>query len=232
MDETRPRSGRAVKTEEVRDLRDQISDIKSSDLREIVLEESSPPRYRHPVYSMLSGEEVLVAEKRLEAVLSQKLPDGRYAFTANPEQAPSYKRNQIKCVFHPESSERQTLDEIGLAGVICHSAHLASMFSRRIHAENRHPSSWRAYQEWLSEQKEQATAARQEKQIEATLALAGNVAPARTEPCGCGWQVPSGSKNPTSSMGMHKRLHCPLREKNDDNGTGSTEGPWARSGSA
>jgi hypothetical protein len=79
--------------------------------------------------------------------------------------------NSVKCFLHPESPERAVLNEIGIT-TICESAHLANASSRRIHAERRHRTAWTQYQEHLAEEREAEWRDRQERQLDATLALA------------------------------------------------------------
>ena len=64
------------------------------------------------------------------------------------------------------------LDEVGLTGVTCSAAHLRSAHSKRIHALHRHSQEWAAYQEHMENQKETERNARQDAQLEATLAIA------------------------------------------------------------
>lgn len=178
---TRTASPKAKRVQEVRDLRGQITGIEQEEQAEIVLQESSPPRRRHPLFSVLTGEEVMVLEKRLERVLSQTLPDGRFEFTSEPEEAPEFKRGEIKCIFHPESPEHAILEEIGLSGISCPAEHLKTMRSRRVHAENRHGMSYAAYREYLQERKDGAQADRMAEQTEAIREL-GRAAVAQKAP--------------------------------------------------
>jgi hypothetical protein len=50
---------------------------------------------------------------------------------------------------------------------------LANSYSKHIHAQHRHKQEWAAYQEYVKEEKEKQAQARQDKQLEATLAIAG-----------------------------------------------------------
>ncbi len=193
----------AERAQQIRDLKNQIGSLSGPDVADIVFQESSPPKQMQWVYSMLDGQPIEVPVKRLETVLSQTLPDGGYMFTAREEDAPTYRLGEVKCFLHPDSPERETLDTIGLAGAVCHSEHLASAYSRRKHAENRHKGSWATYQEWLQEQKEAVVSDRQERQLEATLALAGKAVEAPEPEAACDYPDCNYTGTP-QQVGGHK----------------------------
>lgn len=163
----------AERVQDIRDLRDQIVGLEREDEQEMVFRDTSPRRVRVHVWSMQDGEEITIARKMLENVLKKRLPDGRYAFTARKEEAPVYRRGQVKCFLHSESPERVILQEIGLAGITCPAANLANAYSKRIHAMHRHKQEWAAYQDYLDGEKETRDRERQDLQLEATLAMAG-----------------------------------------------------------
>ena len=168
---TRPKGRAAAKAQEARDLRAQLSGIDAEDESEITLSESSGVVRREPVYSMKTGEMVMVPRKRLLEVLSFPGEDGGYRFTADPEEAPEYTPNTTKCIFHANSPERARLDEIGLASVVCESEHLGSRYSQRIHGQNRHPTAWKVREEDRQERKEAQQAERMEEQTQAIREL-------------------------------------------------------------
>ena len=163
----------AERAQDIRDLRGQIAELRDDpNAGEILFREISPARKKVPIYSMVDGEEIYIPVYLLERTLAKRLPDGRFMFTARQHEAPEYKRGNVKCFLHPESIDRAVLDEVGLTGITCNAAHLRSAHSKRIHALHRHSQSWAAYQEHMENQKETERNARQDAQLEATLAIA------------------------------------------------------------
>lgn len=177
----RPVAGNvAERAQEIRDLKSQISELANDpDEQEIIFKETSPRRRRVMIYSMLDGEPLSIHASVLSRTLEKRLPDGGYMFTARENEAPEYKLGKIKCFLHSDSPERGVLSEIGLAGTVCDSAHLANGFSKRIHALHRHKAEWAAYQDYVDEEKERTYNERQERQLEATLAIAKQAGPKR-----------------------------------------------------
>src|SRR3990167_551583 len=159
------------RAERVRDLKTQISELRAEDEGEILFIDASPQRRLATLYSTLDGEPILFPAYMVEAILS-KQRDGKYLFVSDPGRAPEYKRGTVKCFLHIDAPERVILEEIGLGSKECPAGSLASTHSKRIHALRRHKDEWAAYQEYINDQKEAVREARQEKQLEATLALA------------------------------------------------------------
>jgi hypothetical protein len=157
-----------------RDLKVQMKELANESNQEIIFRETSPPKRRVTLYSRVDGEPVEIPVGIAERALEKLLPDGGFMFTTNRDQAPAYKRGDIKCFLHADSSERASgaLDEVGLAGINCPASRLASLYSKRIHAQHRHRQQWEAYQEYVNIQKERTQDQRQEAQLNATLALA------------------------------------------------------------
>lgn len=206
----------AEQLERSRDLKSQMDDLRRESDQEIIFKETSPPRRYVALYSRVDGEPVQVPEKMAEKALEKRLPDGSYMFTTRIEEAPEYKMGQIKCFLHEESPERLSgiLDEVGLTGVVCPAGHLASLYSKRIHAQHRHRQQWESYQEHIALQKTQEQEDRQQKQLEATLALAGRVAGVEPEvvleqvrhDCpDCGWE---NVKNTEIGLQTHQKQYC------------------------
>jgi hypothetical protein len=221
----------AERAERARDLKSQIAELSEAQAKEIVFMDVSPQRRSVTIYSMLTGEPIPVPRYRLDDLMKQTLPDGRYAFTADPAKAPEYRLGTVKCFLHPDSPERLTLQEIGLGGAFCPAAHLANEYEKVQHAQHKHRKQWAAYQAHLAVQERKKYEERQDRQLEATLKMAGmtkrneplNGAPATKDTgasvteelpaCECGWVVRGDSKNPLASLKTHKRLHCPLRSR-------------------
>ena len=119
-----------------------------------------------------TGEEALLP--RYQAVSAINSPNSAgtgYRWTSRKDQAPEPRENTVRCFLHPESPERELLDDLGVS-VVCLSAHLASNASKWTHARNRHKAAFDIYQLYQAEQKEQQAQARADKQLEATLEIA------------------------------------------------------------
>jgi hypothetical protein len=168
--------GIAEKERRARDLRSQVAELEPG-LEGVIFEHIRTRRELITVYSMKDGEAIPVPEYMLRAVLT-KMDGGEYMFTDNPAEAPEYHKGTVKCFLHADSPERASgvLNEIGLAGKVCPAGSLASVHSKRTHGERRHGREWAAYKEYLDNEKEEKAITRQEKQLEATLALARGTA--------------------------------------------------------
>mgnify|MGYP001571538057 CR=1 FL=1 len=165
----------AEQLERRRDLKSQMTELAGESDQEIIFRDTSPPKRRVTLYSRIDGEPLLMPVKLAERAMEKRLPDGSFMFTTDPAQAPEYKQGDVKCFLHAESNERLSgaLDEIGLTGIVCNAAHLANLYSKRIHAQHRHRQQWEAYQEFVTTQKERTQEDRQERQTAAMLEMAG-----------------------------------------------------------
>lgn len=166
--------GIAEKERRARDLRAQVAELEPGLEGEVVFEHIRTRRGIVTIYSMKDGEAIPIPEYMVKAALT-KVVDGEYMFTDDPSETPEYRKGTVKCFLHAESSERTSgvLGEIGLAGKTCPAGSLASVHSKRTHGERRHGREWAAYKEYLDDKKEEKAIARQEKQLDATIALAG-----------------------------------------------------------
>lgn len=171
--------GIATKERRARDLRAQVADLEPGLGGEVIFEHIRTRRGLVTIYSMADGEPIAIPEYMVRAALS-KVIDDQFMFTDDPKEAPEYRRGTVKCFLHADSPERASgvLAEIGLAGKTCPADHLASVHSKRTHGERRHGREWAAYKEYVDTEKEEKAIARQEQQLEATLALAGRAADA------------------------------------------------------
>ena len=161
----------AEREERKRDLKSQIAELSAERDGEIIFMHISPGREPVTVYRAKTGEPVEVPAYMVRAVM-EKDEDGRPMFVARKEDAPEYKLGTIKCFLHADSPERPILEEIGLSGVTCAAAHLASQHAKRQHGLHRHKQEWAALQEYIEDEKEEKREARLDKQLEATLAVA------------------------------------------------------------
>jgi hypothetical protein len=191
-----------------RDLKVQMKELAGESDQEIIFRETSPPKRRVTLYSRVDGEPLQIPVNIAERALEKQLPDGSFMFTTDPNDAPEYKMGTIKCFLHEESAERMSgaLDEVGLTGIICPAGKLSSLYSKRIHAQHRHRQQWEAYQEHINDEKARVSEARQEAQLNATLALAGRAAeaPAAVYTCAqCGKTFDSHHKLNGHRAGAH-----------------------------
>ncbi|KKM66813.1 hypothetical protein LCGC14_1477440 [marine sediment metagenome] len=188
-----------VRAEKVRDLRKQVAELAPEDEPEILFQSISPGRQPVTVYSIQDGEPIAVPAYMIGAVMEKTLADGRFMFTAEKKDAPEYKPGNVKCFLHPDSPERAILEEIGLSAATCPADQLGSLHSKRQHGLHRHKQEWAAYQEFVEDAKEEKREARQERQLEATLALARGDTPTAQGVCDvCG-------KDGLKNVGAHKR---------------------------
>ena len=158
-----------------RDLAEQDSELRAEKDGLLFMEISK----REPpitLYSMTDGEPIEMSRAIAEMAIKKKYKGAGFMFTNDPNEAPKYKLGTVKCFLHPDSPERELLTEVGMSSKTCASEHLASPYSKRIHAQHRHKDEWAAFTEYRDDIKEQAAIARQEKQLDATLALAGKAA--------------------------------------------------------
>ena len=173
----------AVNAEKRRDLKSQMDGLNTQDQGEIIFMHISPGREPVTIYRAKTGEPVEVPTYMVRAVM-EKQEDGRPMFVARKGDAPEYKLGTIKCFLHADSPERPILEEIGLSGVTCPAAHLASQHARRQHGLHRHKQEWAAYQEFMEDKKEEKREKRLDEQLEATLDVAkragGQAAPVET----------------------------------------------------
>ena len=214
-----------------RDLADMDSALRA-EKDGLIFMETSPREDPIILYSMADGEPIPMSRNIAEVAIKKRYKGGGYLFTDKQEEAPEYKLGNVKCFLHPDSPERAVLEEVGMASKVCHSEHLASLYSKRIHAQRRHKDEWAAFSEYRAEMENREWKDRQEKQLQATLALAGMAAnkpalevaadvpwepvvahvtrDARNDCPACGWV---NQKNTIEGLGIHKRRWC--KEKAD-----------------
>ena len=187
----------AERAEDRRDLKRQVKELEGQDDREILFRETSPTRRLVSVYSTIDGEEIRVPSYMLDIVLDKRDGQGKYLFTARKETAPEYKPGILPCFFHADAKERPILEALGIADPPCPAGALRNNFARRIHAQNRHKRRWEAYREHLDEIKEEEARGREQQQLDAMLALAGQSRasePAPAEVTRRRWTPPLGGK--------------------------------------
>lgn len=187
----------AIDEESRRDMVERIAGIDEEAKQDIYFADTSPARPLTILYATLDGEPVPVTRKRARLLLSRKLPDGRFMFTApmedgsKPAHLPEYRLGSVKCFMHRNSDERKVLDQLGMAGKLCPAGNLANIYAKRIHERKSHKREREMYQDFLDDQKEQQAIDRQERQYEAMMALAQQVAkPKSAKTCNaCGEEI-------------------------------------------
>ncbi len=167
-DATKQMERAAEREEERRDLLTQVEGIEQ-DETEIIFADTSPRRPMAIIYATLDGEPLVMTRKRARKLLERKLPDGRFMFTANAKNAPPYKKGDVKCFLHKDSDQRELMDSLGLAGKFCPAGQLANAYAKFIHESGKHVKTWDIWQKHVSDEKEQATIDRQERQFQATM---------------------------------------------------------------
>lgn len=139
----------------------------------VVFQDNTPPRRMSPVYSMATGELIMVPLHRLEVVLSKVQADGSRAFTSFKDQAPEYVEGSIKCFLARGSEQRGLVDQLNIApGYYCIAEHLANDMAAITHAEHRHPGRWKTLQLHITKQEQKVRDERAESQTAAILELA------------------------------------------------------------
>lgn len=163
--------------EQARDLRGQLTELDRGEKSGIVfMEPPNPARAPTTLYSMISGEPVLLPRYMAAAVISKPNPDGPgFMFTADKANAPEYKRGKVKCFLHPESAYRASglLEAAGVAQFICLSGNLASEYAMEDIAKGKHRKQWAAVEAYRQRQERTEDRAERKGQTDAMLSMAG-----------------------------------------------------------
>lgn len=162
----------ATQIEKQIDMRRQINELDDVDESDFMFEDRTR-RVWHTLYSTETGEPIPVIRYHLNDFLSKRRPDGLPMFTAHQSQAPEYKLGETKCFLAPGAPEEALVKELGIYKA-CKAVHLQNKAAARTHAEHKHKSEWRTLQEYLADVQAREDRERQDKQMEAMMALAGN----------------------------------------------------------
>ncbi len=162
----------------IRDIEREAARLAGEDApKEIIFKDISPGRVKVPLWRIKDGREIRVPKYMLANVLSKRdRMTGEFIFAGKKSDAAEYKPGTVLCFMHANSPEQVILSEIGLSASHCPADHLRNNHSKRMHAKHRHKQEWEAFEEYLDDQKEAEAVARQERQLDATLALAGKAA--------------------------------------------------------
>lgn len=167
----------AEQQQQQRDLRAQLADIAADDRGDQTMQfiEWSPGRKYQTLWSMQDGMEIRIPRYMVMGAL-MKRRNGKFLFTANQAEAPTFREGNVKCFLAEGSPERESglLAEAGLDHLEpCPAVHLRSAYSKRVHAQNRHRLSWETLKEHRQEHEREESRQDQRKQTAAMLALAG-----------------------------------------------------------
>lgn len=156
-----------------RDLRVQLGSLASDEEREIEFTEWSPGRKIVTIWNTETGEEVSLPRYQARAAIYQpNAAHNGYLWTTDKEKAPERKINTVKCFLHPQSEERELVNNIGIT-TVCMSEHLASNNSKWEHARNKHSHAFRIYRDEQDRVEREKSSSLQAQQTEAMLKLAG-----------------------------------------------------------
>lgn len=158
--------------ETIRDLRRQIDGLSREDEQEVIFRETSARRGKEVLYRLADGEPVPMKLGLARRAIHMLDGRGQPKWTTNPDAAPKWKPGEVKCFMHPDAPEREVLSELGIPPV-CETGNLRNGQAKLMHAKHCHKQEWSAYQEYLEGEKERANNERQDRQLEATLAIAG-----------------------------------------------------------
>ena len=167
----------AQQQQHARDLRAQLSELGKEEANDTEMQfiEWSPGRTMQKLWSMQDGIEINIPRYMVAGAIAKRLPDGRYAFTANQAEAPTFKEGDVPCFLAENSPERESgmLEASGLDHLpTCAAVHLRSLYSKRVHAHNRHRQSWETLQDFIESQERQSARDSQRDQVEAMQKLA------------------------------------------------------------
>ena len=194
----------AERVQTLRDIQREAARIAGEDApQEIIFKDISPGRKKVSLWRLSDGREIRIPVYMLPQILGKLNADGSDIFTGTKAQAPEYKPGTVLCFLHADSPEQVILSEIGLTANPCSKSTLRNNHSKRMHAKHRHKQEWEAYEEYLDDQKEQDAVGRQERQLEATLAIARGGA-TETFPCEeCGQECKSNAGLAAHIRGSH-----------------------------
>jgi hypothetical protein len=162
----------AERAEEIRDLRNTITELNQldNDNAPPIFRENSPARRKVSLWSKANGEEIRVLAGNVNNVLSKRGPNG-YLWTARKADAPTFIPGTIKCFLHPEAPEHEVIAKLGIA-TTCKAASYPNRSAMETVAEHKHKAEWKAYQKYLADEEKREDRERQQQQLDAMLALA------------------------------------------------------------
>ena len=164
-----------ARIDEIKTTRDHGYAVKDSEANEYLaapMKVTSRAEDRAIIYHRETGEPREVLVNMLAKTLKKKNPDGSRVFDVAPTK--EYKPGSVPCWFNPNSERYATISQIpGLETFKCDSEHLASEFDAELHCKNRHDRRYLRVKDYLDRKERDDDRARQDRQIEAMLAMAG-----------------------------------------------------------
>lgn len=100
---------------------------------------------------------------------------GRMAFSLKPLPDREPDRLNFQCMLNPQHPMRETLDELGLAGVTCTKTGIPTAVGADKHFKASHKDAYAVWEKGRTDAKEAAAIDRQERQLAAMLKLAEKV---------------------------------------------------------
>ncbi len=162
--------------EAARDLRNEARHLlgRDEERKEWEVTDVSPNRKLYVLYNTIDGHRIEVPKFVFENAIEQQYRvkgQWKYVWTSSKSKAPAYKPGTVVCFLHPDSPDREILNEIGVMG-LCEADELRTLQAKRIHAQNRHPQSWAAYQEYITQKRDNDWRQQQSDATNAMLELA------------------------------------------------------------
>ena len=146
------------------------SALEGGDAAGSMVQASDPAsRDKVTIYSTESGLPSSVLVNMLAKKLTQKLPDGRKAWSITPTK--EYFVGSMKCLLHLEHPRRGEWDAIGLGGKECPKANIPSDFELRQHMLHRHRQEWAVMEEAKAAAEREEERAFRRMQMEAWQAM-------------------------------------------------------------
>ena len=171
-----------ARIDEIKTTRDHgfaVNDTEAGEYLAAPMALTSTAEDRAIIYHRETGEPREVLVNMLAKTLKKKNPDGSRVFDTAPTK--EYKQGSVPCWFNPASERYADIREIpGLENFKCDAAHLASEFDAELHAKNRHDRRYLRVKDYLDRKEREDDRKRQDRQIEAMMAMAGAKAEATT----------------------------------------------------
>ena len=135
---------------------------------------------RVTIYRTDNGEPCTILTNMYAKTIRKRHPQGhplagQKVFSDSP--TVPYKMGIYPCFLNPNSSERDSADEAGLAGIVCTADKLASQYDADEHARHRHGREYRAWQEYRTRRDAEEDRRLRREEIEAMKAMASANSP-------------------------------------------------------
>jgi hypothetical protein len=119
------------------------NELRSSDSKApTIMRDVSDPDERMTIFSTLTGEPRAVPLYMLPKTMRKRLPTGKLAFASTQDEALPWKQGEVPCYLNPKHPRYVECVEMGIVSEPCVAEHLSSVYSQRIHMQNRHRQEW------------------------------------------------------------------------------------------